>query len=120
MKSSIDGTTYAKAQLAARMESNQTAIAKFAKIMADPTACRLYALTWASDIFKQTAEFEVAQSVLHSLNENFPIEDIRDNLTSTALNIARYIPQSTSPTSNLAEQYKAAACLEIMNDIRRI
>jgi hypothetical protein len=46
------------------------------------------------------------------------IEQARETLLDRVMNKARYPAQSTSPTSNLMEQYEAAAYAEALEELK--
>jgi hypothetical protein len=46
------------------------------------------------------------------------IEQARDTLMDRVMGLARYPAQSSSPTSNLMEQYEAAAYAEALDELR--
>jgi len=71
-----------------------------------------HALEWSKDMFKTVAEESVLMRMKSYLNQDVSIEDIKRELLEDTIRGAKYPPQSTSPTSNLLEQYKAVANAE--------
>lgn len=87
--------------------------AEFAK---DPS----YALSWSNSVFQNAARLSVAKSLVYVFTpregENeCTVEQARNILMGRVMNKARYPAQSTSPTSNLMEQFEAAACAEALD-----
>lgn len=98
----------AKAQMA------QVNLDKFmVKFQEDPS----YALSWGNDTFRAAAELKIAKQILAALEHSATLENIRSTLTNRMLNMAKYPAQSTSPTSNLIEQYELAACASIVSQL---
>jgi hypothetical protein len=48
------------------------------------------------------------------------LDQARDTLMDRVMNKARYPAQSTSPTSNLMEQYEAAAYAEALDELKHM
>ena len=107
-----------KRKLQSGMDQAQARMAKFAVEMAKPEAGRLQTMAWSKDIFEAAAIYDANNAVLFGLNDGATVESIREYLTVSALNLAKYPPQSTSPTSNLADQYKGAATMKILDDFK--
>lgn len=86
------------------------------KFQEDP----VHALTWSNDTFANAAKLRVVKQILAALDgeTKATLENIRSTLTDRVLHRAKYPPQSTSPTSNLIEQYELAACAEILSDLQ--
>lgn len=73
-----------------------------------------YALSWSRDEFKTQAKGSVAREILNRLlKDNRPLEAIYKYSVDQALRVAKFPPQSTSPTSNLMEQNMGAAWADI-------
>jgi hypothetical protein len=82
-----------------------------------------HALTWGLDAFQNAARLRVAQMLVYgfTVKEGSPVytvEQAREFLMDRVLNKARWPAQSTSPTSNLMEQYEAAAYAEALDELR--
>lgn len=98
-------------------ESCQARLDKFtAKFAEDPA----YALSWGTEAFQAAASLRVLKQVIGALNEEGTLDNIRSTLTDRVMHKAKYPPQSTSPTSNLIEQYELAAYAEILSDLQYI
>ena len=99
-------------------DSVQSRLDKFAADFAKDPA---YALSWGTDAFKAAATMTVLKQIINALeNGNGTLDNIRSTLTDRVLHRAKYPPQSTSPTSNLIEQYELAACAEILSDLQYV
>ena len=82
-----------------------------------------HALAWSNDTFKRAAGLTVLKQVVKSLESGTSVEDIKSTLTDRVMSRSKYPAQSTSPTSNLIEQYELAAYAEILcyiNDLQSI
>jgi hypothetical protein len=103
-------------------EQAQSNIDKFkADLDKDPA----HALTWGLDAYQNAARLRVAQMLVYgfTVKEGSPVYTVaqaREFLMDRILNRARYPAQSTSPTSNLMEQYEAAAYAEALDELRYI
>jgi hypothetical protein len=104
----------------AMAEQAQANIDKFkAALDKDPA----HALSWGLDAFHNAARLQVAQMLVYGFTpkEGSPVYTVaqaREFLTDRVLNRARYPAQSTSPTSNLMEQYEAAAYAEALDELK--
>lgn len=79
-----------------------------------------HALSWGCGVFAAAAKLRILKQLINALeDEQTTSEDIRDHLMGHILHKSRYPAQSTSPTSNLVEQYELAACAEIVGDLPR-
>ena len=78
-----------------------------------------YALSWGNEVFRAAAKLKVVNEIINSLKDLEPAENIKDALMDRIMHKSRYPAQSTSPTSNLIEQYELAVCAEIFNDLQR-
>jgi hypothetical protein len=109
-----EGHLLAKCQRLAEIETAR--IEKFKQALdKNPT----YALTWSLDAFAGAAKLLVLNQVINALgNEETTVEHIRSSLTDRILHKSKYPPQSTSPTSNLIEQYELAACAELVSELQ--
>lgn len=97
-------------------ESVQSRLDKFAADFAKDPA---YALSWGNDTFQAAAKMTVLKQIINALeNGNGNLDNIRSTLMDRVLHKSKYPPQSTSPTSNLIEQYELAACADILGDLQ--
>lgn len=79
-----------------------------------------YALSWGDSVFRAAAKLRILNQLVNDLaDEKTTRENIHDSLMGRIMHKSRYPAQSTSPTSNLIEQYELAACAEIVDDLRR-
>jgi hypothetical protein len=79
-----------------------------------------YALSWGGGVFAAAAKLRVINQIINALeDERTTTEDIKDHLMGHIMHKSRYPAQSTSPTSNLIEQYELAACAEIVGNLPR-
>jgi hypothetical protein len=101
-------------------EQAQANIDKFkAALDKDPA----HALSWGLDAFHNAARLKVATMLVYAFTERegeivCTIAQARDTLLDRVMNKARWPAQSTSPTSNLMEQYEAAAYAEALDELR--
>lgn len=97
-------------------KSNQTVLDKFTVDFAKNPA---YALGWSNDVFRAAARVKIAQDLAKAFeNEGVTVVKIRALLSDRIVQRAKYPPQSTSPVSNLMEEYETAAyaeALEVLN-----
>lgn len=106
----------------AMAEQAQAKIDKFqAEFSKDPA----HALTWGLDAFQSAARLKVAQMLVAAFtprdgSQDYTVEQAIGYLTDRVMSKARYPAQSTSPTSNLMEQYEAAAYAEALDELRYI
>jgi hypothetical protein len=97
-------------------DAAQARLDKFAEDFAKDPA---HALSWGLDSFKNAAELRVLKQIIAALEDGTAtIDDIRATMMDRILHRSKYPPQSTSPTSNLIEQYELAACAEIFSDLK--
>lgn len=79
-----------------------------------------YALSWGTSVFIAVAKVRACDWVCGYMHNNAhvdPVEHITnmtDLIMDRILYSAKYPPQSTSPTSNLMEQYEMAAWAEAL------
>ena len=78
-----------------------------------------YALSWGDGVFRAAAKLKVVNEIINSLKDDEPAENIKDALMDRIMHKSRYPAQSSSPTSNLVEQYELSACAEIVGDLQR-
>jgi hypothetical protein len=96
------------------LERAQERIAKFSADIARDAA---YALSWSTSVFEAAAEERVLKQVLRAIDED---QDVMAVLTDSVLCKARYPAQSSSPTSNLIEQYELAALARVLSTLRDV
>ena len=77
-----------------------------------------YALSWGNSAFQAAARLKIANMLVQAFKEECSIEDARATITDRIMNKARYPAQSTSPTSNLMEQYELAAYSEALDELQ--
>jgi hypothetical protein len=101
-----------------QVESQQAQIAKFkAELDKDPA----HALTWGLDAFRSAATLKVLNQIVAALEVgDADLDNIRETLMDRVLHRSKYPAQSTSPTSNLMEQYELSACAEILSDLKYV
>jgi hypothetical protein len=113
-------TAQALKKFTAIAEQAQKQIDKFkAELDKDPA----YALSWGNGVFQSAARLKVAQMMVYAFTPRegevmCTIEQARDTCLDRVMNKARYPAQSTSPTSNLMEQYEAAAYAEALDELK--
>jgi hypothetical protein len=100
-----------------------TAISEQARAQIDKFKVELdkdpaYALSWGNDVFKNAARLKVAGMLVNAFSDTCTVEQARETLLDRVMNKARYPAQSTSPTSNLMEQYEAAAYAEALDELK--
>ena len=79
-----------------------------------------YALSWGLDAFAAAAMLKILEQMLNALtSETCSVKSLHELLMDRVMNRSKYPPQSTSPTSNLMEQYELVACSEIADDCER-
>jgi hypothetical protein len=82
-----------------------------------------HALAWGLDAFHNAARLRVASMLVYTFTpregvSTGTIQEAREFLLERVMNRARYPAQSTSPTSNLMEQYEAAAYAEALDELK--
>ena len=101
-----------------QVDSAQARLDKFTETFAKDPA---YALSWGTDAFQAAAKLRVLKQILTALDEgDATAENIRSTMMDRVLHKSKYPAQSTSPTSNLIEQYELAACAEILSDLQYV
>jgi hypothetical protein len=113
-------STKALKKFTALAEQAQVQCDKFAKSFAEDPG---YALSWGNGVFQSAARLKVAKMLVYAFTERegettCTVEQARDTLLDRVMNKARYPAQSTSPTSNLMEQYEAAAYAEALDELK--
>ena len=115
-------TAQALKKFTAIAEQAQNQIDKFkAELNKDPA----YALSWGLNVFQNAARLKVAKMLVYAFTERegetvCTLEEARETLLTRVMNKARYPAQSTSPTSNLMEQYEAAAYAEALDELKHM
>ena len=101
-----------------QVSSQEASIAKFkAEMDKDPA----HALTWSLDAFRSAATLKVLNQIVASLEAGHAdVDNIKATLMDRVLHRSKYPAQSTSPTSNLMEQYELSACAEILSDLQYV
>jgi len=103
-------------------EQAQAQIDKFkAELDKDPA----YALGWGLTAFQSAARLKVANMLVEAFSpregaHEYTVANAVSHLTDRVMGLARYPAQSTSPTSNLMEQYEAAAFAEALDELKYI
>ena len=99
----------------------ETAQARLDKFAADFAKDPAHALSWGTDTFQAAAKLKVLKQILAALEDGTAtVDNIRSTMMDRVLSKSRYPAQSTSPTSNLIEQYELAACAEILSDLQYV
>ena len=101
-------------------EQAQVAIDKFKEELDKDPA---YALNWGLTAFQSAARLKVASMLVYAFTPRegtsaSTIQEAREFLMDRVMNKARYPAQSTSPTSNLMEQYESAAYAEALDVLK--
>jgi hypothetical protein len=115
-------TAQALKKFTAIAEQAQKQIDKFkAELDKDPA----YALSWGLSAFQSAARLKIANMLVYAFTERegetmCTLDQARDTLMDRVMNKARYPAQSTSPTSNLMEQYEAAAYAEALDELKHM
>lgn len=110
-------TDKALKKFTAMAEAAQAQCDKFAEGFAKDPA---YALSWSNSVFQNAARLSVARSLVYAFTPRegettCTVQQARDTCRDRIMNKARYPAQSTSPTSNLMEQFEAAAYAEALD-----
>lgn len=102
------------AKLQRELTELQESLDKFAaKFQEDP----MHALIWSLSTFEQAAHQRKVKIVINALERGVSIADIKQDLTRMVVDKAKYPAQSTSPTSNLIEQYDLAVTAALLSDL---
>lgn len=113
-------TAQALKKFTAMAEQAQAQCDKFAEEFAKDPA---HALSWSNDVFKHAARLKIANMLVYAFTPRegettCTVEQARETLMDRVMNKARYPAQSTSPTSNLMEQFEAAAYAEALDELK--
>ena len=82
-----------------------------------------YALTWGTSVFDAAGRERVYDQLIQFWMGNKDVDcvvllsNMIDLVTDKVLYRAKYPPSSTSPTSNLMEQYEMAAWARVLSDL---
>lgn len=99
-------------------DSVQGRLDKFAQDFAKDPA---HALSWGTDTFQAAAKLKVLKQIIAALEGGEAnLDNIRSTLMDRVLHRAKYPAQSTSPTSNLIEQYELSACADLLSDLQYV
>lgn len=93
------------------------------KFREDLTKDPVHALKWGNSAFQAAARLSIAQMMVYCFTDHidYPaqsVEEVRKMLLEKVTHRSKYPPQSTSPTSNLMEQYELAALAEALDDLK--
>lgn len=95
------------------VETSRSQLDKFEESFAKDPA---YAFSWSDKSFQAAARIKVMTMVADVLTrEDTTAEGIRRYLMDGVMHRAKYPAQSTSPASNLMEQYEMAAYAEALS-----
>jgi hypothetical protein len=113
----MDKQAYLIKRLESNIQSCKESVDKFIeKLKEDPA----YALSWGTGTFQTAANLKVYEMVYAALTAETPcsVQAVKETLMDRVLHKSKYPPQSTSPCSNLMEQYELAAYAELLSDLR--
>jgi hypothetical protein len=101
----------------------EQAQAEIDKFKADLDKDPAYALSWGLTAFQSAARLKVAKMLVYGFTPTegspvYTVEQAVEFLTDCVMTKTRYPAQSTSPTSNLMEQYEAAAYTEALDKLK--
>jgi len=104
----------------AKAKSAQEQCDKFAAEFAKDPA---HALSWSNNVFQEAARLKIAQMMVYAFTERedgvvLTVAAAREVCLERIMNKARWPAQSTSPTSNLMEQFEAAAYAEALDELK--
>jgi hypothetical protein len=107
-----------------------TAMAQQAQAQCDKFAAEFakdpaHALSWSNGVFQEAARLKIAQMMVHAFTPRedgviLTVAGAREVCLSRVMNKARWPAQSTSPTSNLMEQFEAAAYAEALDELKHM
>ena len=101
-------------------DSAQDDLVKFQEAFQKDAA---HALSWGTYVFVAAGKERVYNQLIQFMDGNAPVDsavllaNMTDLVLDKVLNRAKYPPQSTSPTSNLMEQYEMAAWANVLSDL---
>lgn len=97
------------------VESGIHHLEKFAEeVKKDP----MHAFQWADSSFEAAAKHSVAKQVLYMLTAGDTIENIRDTLMVHVIQGAKYVPSSTSRSSNYIKLCQTAKQADAIHEFR--
>lgn len=100
-----------------QIESANKNLKKFREDMEkDP----MRAFNWADSSFESAAKQSAFSEVLFLLNAGETMENIRETLTENVMVGAKYVPSSTSRSSNYIKMCRTAQLAEALNIFRHI
>lgn len=106
-----------------KLDEAQSEVAAFVgKVQHDAA----YALSWSNSVFQAAAKERVYKQVIASIKDSvsedgeLDLSNIIGMVTDRVLHKAKYPAQSTSPTSNLIEQYELATWADILSDLNSL
>lgn len=106
-----------------KLDEAQSEVAAFVgKVQHDAA----YALSWSNSVFQAAAKERVYKQVIASIKDSvsedgeLDLSNIVGMVTDRVLHKAKYPAQSTSPTSNLIEQYELATWADILSDLNSL
>ena len=106
-----------------KLDEAQSEVAAFVgKVQHDAA----YALSWSNSVFQAAAKERVYKQVIASIKDSvsedgeLDLSNIIVMVTDRVLHKAKYPAQSTSPTSNLIEQYELATWADILSDLNSL
>lgn len=117
--------TYLVTRFQNKLNRAQSEVADFVgKVQHDAA----YVLSWSNSVFQAAAKERVykqliafvmdeAEDISDLFNEDINVDNLFSFVTDRVLHKAKYPAQSTSPTSNLIEQYELAAWAEVLSDL---
>lgn len=80
----------------------------------------MYAFKWADSSFEDAAKQSAFSDVLYLLRAGETMENIRETLTENVMVGAKYVPSSTSRSSNYIKMCHTAQLAEALNMFRHI
>jgi hypothetical protein len=115
------GADMSEVKLAARFQRIVDGeVAKIAKFQDELIKDPAYALSWSNGAFQSAARLRVAKMMADAFTDGWTVQDARDTLMDRVMHKSKYPAQSTSPTSNLIEQYELAAYAEFLGDLKHL
>lgn len=83
----------------------------------------VHTLKWGNTAFQAAARLSIAQMMVYCFTDHpaqpaQSVEEVRKMLLEKVTHRSKYPPQSTSPSSNLMEQYELAALAEALDDLK--
>lgn len=83
------------------------------KFIATATEQPLYALEWGESFIQHAVKMEIAQDLINKFDIGYTLSQIREYLTTRALNEGQYRSQSTSVMTNLIKASRSAAYAQL-------